>query len=69
MDGARGLSPAEHIQQPGPGSVHAGAHGEAGQDDQRKEDEEDREIAQLLQRRVGPPMVEAEARMVHDVTR
>src|SRR5690606_36093641 len=62
------LPPPEDIEQPWPSRIHAGAHGEPGENDERKQYEENREVAQFLQGRVTPPMPQSEPGVVECVT-
>ena len=70
VDRARRLPAAEEVEQPGPGGVHARRHGEAGQDHDRDQDQQHREVGELLQHVVAPrglPLGEVQRGVVLDV--
>src|SRR5262245_4359623 len=57
MDGACRLTPAKNLKQEGIACVHAGRHGEAGQEHQRQKHERHDEISELLQHVVALGLV------------
>ena len=66
MDGARRLPAAEYIDQPRQGRVETGRHGQAGEHDQRQDDEDQAEIGELLEDVVVAAVAEAEPHVVDD---
>src|SRR6185437_9950838 len=70
VDGARALPSAEDEKQFGKRAIHGGRHGEAGQHDQRAEDEDHGEIGELLQHVVVQRLLafgEAQMQVIDDV--
>ena len=70
MDCARGLASAENIDQGGESGIDARRHGQACQDHQRQEDDNDRQIGELLKRVVMPRLLafgEAETSVVENL--